>query len=224
LTWESSTTSGDIDLSYGIEAAARPTSDIASLPKSIWGKASLSSGGWKESIRADVDTLDMRSAALEIDAVNEENDLSIKVLASASESGFVVSSVEATKGIDADGARVTVNPRYNVETESGDVVIGYVNGDTDIELTASKDAQSVTISQQLDDDNRVAPTLASSGAISLEWERSLGDGNSLTTTLKPNESIDVEWKDDAWTASINMPVDGASIEGANVSIKRTVDF
>jgi len=31
------------------------------------------------------------------------------------------------------------------------------------------------------------------------------------------EFIDVGWKDDAWTTSINMPVDGA-----NVSIKKTV--
>merc|ERR1711862_877866 len=86
----------------------------------------------------------------------------------------------------------------------GDVVIGYTADKTSVEVTASRDAQSVTVSQQLDDDNRVAPTLASGGAISVEWERSLGDDKSVTTTLKPDESIDVEWKDDAWTANINM--------------------
>jgi len=223
ISWEGSTTSGDMDITYGVDAAARATTDIASLPRSVWGKASQTVGDWRASVRADVDAGDMSSADLTIDANNEDADLSVQVLASAG-NDFTVSNVEATMGFDVDGARVTVNPRYNVGTEEGDVVIGYANGDTNVEVTASAEAQSVTISQQLDDENRVAPTLSSGGAISLEWERSLGDGNSLTTTLKPNESVDVEWKDSAWTANINMPIDGTEIGGANVSIKREVSF
>ena len=46
LTWSDSVTSGDIDLAYGIEASATPTSDIASLPRKIWGKASTDVSGW----------------------------------------------------------------------------------------------------------------------------------------------------------------------------------
>ena len=95
---------------------------------------------------------------------------------------------------------------------------------TNLKLTASVDAQEVTISQQIDDDNRISPTINNSGDISVEWERSLGDDSSLTATLKPNDSLDVEWKDNDWTANVNMPMDGASIEGANVSIKRDVNF
>lgn len=40
LSWQSSSKAGDLDISYGVEAAARPTTDLASLPRSIWGKAS----------------------------------------------------------------------------------------------------------------------------------------------------------------------------------------
>ena len=36
--------------------------------------------------------------------------------------------------------------------------------------------------------------------------------------------VDMEWKDSAWTANINMPIDGNSISGANVSVKREVNF
>jgi hypothetical protein len=132
--------------------------------------------------------------------------------------------VSAVKGIDSDGARITINPRYNVETEESDVVVNYSKDGTDISLTASQDAQSVTISRQLDDENRISPTLKSNGDISLAWERALGDDNRLTTTLTPDESIDIEWKDSAWTASINMPLDGTDITGTNVSIKREVSF
>lgn len=138
--------------------------------------------------------------------------------------GFAVKTVSATKGIDSDGARITVKPSYNVETEESDVVIAYSKDGTDVEVTASQDAQSVTISRQIDDDNRVAPTLNSNGDISVEWERALGDDNSLTATLTPNESIDVEWKDADWTASVNMPLTGTDITGTNVSIKRDVTF
>merc|ERR1712232_1193180 len=89
---------------------------------------------------------------------------------------------------------------------------------------ASADEQSLTISKQIDAENRVAPTLSSGGSFSVEYERSLGGGNSLTTTVSPNESIDMEWKDSEWTASISMPVDGTEIKGTNVSVKRDVSF
>ncbi len=82
----------------------------------------------------------------------------------------------------------------------------------------------MTVSRQLDDDNRIAPTLSSSGDVSLEWERALGDNNSLTATLTPNSALDLEWKDADWTANINMPIDGTDITGTNVSIKREVNF
>lgn len=137
---------------------------------------------------------------------------------------FSVQTIEATKGFDANGARVTVNPRRNMQTDETDVVINYDNGDTNVKLTASADAQKVTISQQVDANNRVAPTISSEGDLSVEWERKLSDDSSLTATLKPNDSLDVEWKDNDWTANVNMPIDGTTINGANVSIKRDVSF
>lgn len=245
LTWEGSSNNKDMDISYGIEAAARPTSDIASLPRKIWGKASTDVSGWGVTARADVNPQDMSGADVEINADNNKNDLSVNVVASAG-NDFAVRSVEATKGLDANGARVTVTPRFNLVNDSRDVVVTYDNdttdvkltasadaqevevnhnmGDTDVSLTASADSQEVTISQQIDKNNRVAPTVNNKGDFSIEWERTLGADSSLTANLKPNDSLDVEWKDDAWTANVNMPINGANINGANVSIKRDVQF
>lgn len=239
LSWSSSSSSGDVDLEYGVDMKASSL-NIASLPKKVWGKASLDLGGWATSVRADADASDLGNADLTIDSVN--GDTSLKMFASAAG----VSSVEASKTFDSDGASVSVNPRYNLETEEADVVIGYDAGDTSVELTASADSQSVvighsmgdtslsltasvdaqslTLSQKVDDDNTVSPTFGSDGSMSVAWERSLGDGNSLTTTLTPNESVDMEWKDAAWTANINLGLDGASVSGANVSVKRDVNF
>lgn len=157
-----------------------------------------------------------------------------------------VHKVEASKGFDVSGGSLKLNPRYNVDTEEADVVVSYGQDDTSVELTASTSAQSVkighkfgdtgvevdasmdeqslTVTQKLDDDNTITPTLKSTGEISVAWERSLGDGNLLTTTVRPNDSVDLEWKDDNWTANINFPVDGTSVTGANVSVKRDVIF
>jgi len=223
LSWESSGSAGDVDLTYGVEASARPTTDIASLPRKVWGKASTDVSGWGVSARADIDPQNLDSADLEVNANNEDNDLSLNLVASAG-SDFAVQSVEATKGFDANGGRVTVTPRFNVADDTKDVVLNYSNDNTGVKLTASTDNQEVTLSQRINDENRIAPTLSSSGDMSVEWERSLGGDSSLTATLKPNDSLDVEWKDEAWTANVNMPMDGVSINGANVSIKRDVEF
>mmetsp|Transcript_110578 Transcript_110578/g.309080 ORF Transcript_110578/g.309080 Transcript_110578/m.309080 type:complete len:308 (+) Transcript_110578:115-1038(+) len=267
INWSGSSSSGDVNLDYGIESAVRPTSDIASLPRNIWGKASTKVAGWGVSARADVDGQDRSSADLELDADNEDADLSLRLTASTG-GGFNVRRVEATKGLDLDGARVTINPRYNMESEEADVVLGYDNGNTNvrltasadnqevnikhkidntnleltasadnqevkidhqmdntnIRLTASADNQEVTISQQVDANNRVSPTINNRGDISVEWERSLGDDSALTATLKPNDSLNVEWRDNAWTANVDMPLDGYNINGANVHVKRDISF
>lgn len=234
VTWEGESKSGDIDLTYGVDVAAQPTKDIASLPRTVWGKASTSVSGWLASVRAEIDAQSPEAVALEVEADNEENALSIKINGQISQSDCKVATVEATKTFETDKAVVSVNPRYNLDTEEADVVAGYVQGDTEVEVTASKTSQKFVVSHQLDDENRISPTLTrveggflgfgDKDSVSLEWERKLGDDRSITTTLKPNESLDIEWKDDAWTANINLPVEGTEIMGANVNIKREVTF
>ena len=113
----------------------------------------------------------------------------------------------------------------DVASKDLDVTMNYDAGKTRVKVAASKDEQEVTVSHQIDTQNRVAPSFAlRSGKLSVEWERDLGDDNTLTTTLRPNESVDVEWKDAAWTANIKLPVVDHKIGGADVSMKREVNF
>jgi len=224
INWSTSTTTGDFDLEAGVDIAARPTSDIASLPRSVWGKASTSTGGWALSARGEVQRDSMSTAAIEATADSEKDDLSLKFLATAGDD-FSLDTVSATKGINSNGARITINPSLDVASKDVDVTVTYDAGKTNVEINASKEEQTVKVSQQVDDANRVAPSFAvRSGKLAVEWERDLGDDNSLTTTLRPNESIEMEWKDSAWTANINMPVEDNKIAGANVSVKREVNF
>jgi len=223
VSWSDSTKSGDLDLTYGIEASIRPTSDIASLPKAIWGKASTRISDWDVTARGELDGQDFSRADVTLDASNLNSDLSLHLDATAN-GEFLINNVEATKGIDQDGARITVTPRYNVQTEEKDVVITYAKDKTSAKITASPDAQEITLSQQIDFQNRIAPTFNNVGDISVEWERTLKAGGSVTTSLTPNKEIDVVWKDGEWTANVNMPISGTDILGATVSIKRDVEF
>jgi hypothetical protein len=223
VSWSDSTKSGDLDLSYGIDASIRPTSDIASLPKAIWGKAKTKVSDWDVTARGELDGQDFSRADVTFDASNAKSDLTVRVDAQANGS-FVVNTVEATKGFDQDGARITVTPRYNIQTEEKDVVVTYAKDKLAAKITASQDVQEFTISQQIDAENRVAPTFNNLGDVSVEWERKLKKGGSVTASLTPNKMVDVEWKDGEWTASVNMPIKGTDVLGANVSIKRDVEF
>merc|ERR1711862_731784 len=68
-TWEGESKSGDIDLTYGVDVAAQPTKDIASLPRTVWGKASTSVSGWLASVRAEIDAQSPEAVALEVELI-----------------------------------------------------------------------------------------------------------------------------------------------------------
>ncbi|KAL7494666.1 hypothetical protein ACHAWT_003388 [Skeletonema menzelii] len=232
ITWENSQQlPQEVDLRYGIDLSAK-TTNLASLPRRIWGRASRKfvADRFSLSTRLDMDVQRMDRVAFQIDAADNDNDLKLTMFGSAAASlkRFAtsprVSHIEFTKGFDNDGNRITVNPRYNVDYDHMDVVMTYDADDTLISVTASKDDQVVTISQQLNDENMISPTISRDGSLTLAWDRKLGDHNSVRTTLNPNRSVEVEWKDEAWTANVNFPMEEDSMKGATVHIKRDVRF
>lgn len=166
----------------------------------------------------------------EIDGEDDETDIKMRVLGRAGTSssfllsGTSVGHVEFTKGFDNNGNRVTVNPRYNVDYQHADVVVTYDADDTLIKVTASRNDQVVTISQKINEENMISPTIGRDGSLSLAWDRKLGDSSSIRTTLNPNRSIDVEWRDAAWTANVNFPMEENDLRGATVHIKRDIKF
>jgi hypothetical protein len=196
INWEGSARSGDIDLDYGVESSVRPTSDIASLPRNVWGKASTNVAGWGVSARAEVDAQDRSSTELEFDADNEDADLSLRLTASAG-NGFNVHRVEATKGLDIDGARVTLNPRYDMETEEADVVLGYDNGNTNVKLTASANSQEVNVKHKLDNTNIELTASADSQEVIVDHQ--LDNTNIKLTASADNQEV-----------TISQQIDGAN--------------
>lgn len=245
LKWEGSANSGDLTLDYGIEAAARPTTDIASLPRNVWGKASTNLSGWGVSARAERDMRNGDDTALEFDANNDDADLNIHVVASAAGG---VERVEATKGLDMNGARVTLNPRYNMATEEADVVVGWDNGDTNVQLTASADSQAVKVNHRMDKtnielnasqesqsvtvdhqmDNTNVKLTASADNQEVTVSQQLDANNRISPTINNNGDISVEWErslgDDSSLTATLKPNESLNVEWKDNDWTANVDM
>mmetsp|Transcript_16208 Transcript_16208/g.37049 ORF Transcript_16208/g.37049 Transcript_16208/m.37049 type:complete len:277 (-) Transcript_16208:28-858(-) len=230
ITWENSALlDNDVVLNFGIDLSAR-TTNLASLPRKIWGRASHHFGSrYALSTRLEMDVQRPTRLDFELTGEDAESDVQFRLLGRAPTqfkrlSQARVGFVEVKKGFDNDGNRVTVNPRYNLDYDRADVVVTYDADDTLIKVTASQDDQIVTISQKLNDENMISPTIGRDGSLSLAWDRRLGEENTVRTTLNPNRSVDVEWRDAAWTANVNFPMDEKDLSGATVHIKRDIKF
>ena len=232
LAWSGSSSSGDVDIDYGIEASALPTTDLASLPKKVFGTLKTNLGGWGVSAGANRD-MDSGATDIEVSAANDEADLSLKVVATA-DGG--VDSVSATKGVDLDGASLTITPSYSVATEDADVVVTYDNGETNVALTASADSQEVVVKHSLGDtnvqltaskdaqevvvdhsmDNTSIKLTASADAQELTISQQIDDDNTISPTINNNGDISVAWErdlgdDNSLTATVK-PDDSIDVE------------
>ena len=227
VSWQDSASAGDVDLAYGASASTRATTNLASLPRNVWGSASTNVAGWGIKGKANVDAQDNNlNTDLTLDANNDNLDLSMRLTASAGGGSMSVDGIQATKGLDVPGGRLAVTPKLDLANDDKNVELCYDRdaGKTNVRLTASASDQTVTVSQEVGDNNRVSPSISSNGDMSLAYERRLSDDSSLTATLKHNDNLNVEWKDADWTANVQMPVEGTSLGTASVNIKRDVSF
>ncbi|GMH77193.1 hypothetical protein TL16_g07328 [Triparma laevis f. inornata] len=60
-----------------------------------------------------------------------------------------MNNIEATKGFTSGDARVTINPRMDMSSRDVDATITYDAGNTNVELEANMDAQSIKVTQQV---------------------------------------------------------------------------
>jgi len=232
LTWQGTSRYGSTDLDYGIDVAARTTTDLGTLPRRVWGRARQRVADWDLAARADVDSQGPWGgdvAQVVVTAERPDLDLALRAEGAAGLAGrpsdLALHRVQATKGMqNEEGHRLILTPRYDLRSRAADIVLAWRTGEVDVEVTASAAAQRVKLSKRLDDDNWVSPTIDSRGDVSLEWEHRIDDESSFTARIKPQEAVDVRWTDKEWTASVNMPVDGRDVSGANVHISREVKF
>jgi flagellar basal body rod protein FlgF len=109
--------------------------------------------------------------------------------------------VGGKKIIGTDAGRIMVAPRYNFETSSAKVVLGFEKDDTNAYLTVSEDDKDLLVEQTIDDANSATLKLGTSGfiAATLTNESDLGSTKLTLTT----DEIDVEIKSDGWVAGMS---------------------
>ena len=236
--WDSTTftaADGQIDLAYGIDVTATTEGPIR---RSLWGKASSTRdlAGFDLAGRAEIDLFRDRSLYIDLDVERPDVDMQMKFMASLRNGRFGVDAITATKELQAGNTHITVTPRFDVGNNINDVVVDYTVGgkrnkksnvfpQTDVTIIASGDAQSITVSQQLDRDNKFSPTLSSTGELSLLWERRLKDDSTVTSVLRPNQSLEVRYtRDDMWEAELELPIDGSSLSQGSISIRKNALF
>ena len=222
-SWSNSNEVGDVDIDYGIEADVRVTKDIASLPKKFWGKVSSKIGAWGVSAKADFQGIDYTKADVSLGVTNADEGLDFSAKGTCSGDGIVLNTIAARKALEQDGANVVINPSFDVQSEEATVVVSYEKDGTGVEVEASKDAQIVTLSRQLDNENRITPKINSAGDVSVAWEHQIDDG-TLTTTFEPQKSVVIDWEEGGWNAKISMDLDNTEITNVNVSVKKDLVF
>mmetsp|Transcript_5502 Transcript_5502/g.10477 ORF Transcript_5502/g.10477 Transcript_5502/m.10477 type:complete len:273 (-) Transcript_5502:2436-3254(-) len=222
-SWGASASALGFDFEAGATSSIKPTLDVLSLPKSIWGKMRRQAGGWTVSTKAVASLDGSNTVGLNVAADHDEWDTSIEI-SSTSNSSRGSQRVQVCKGFEVLGGRLSVNPRYNIQSSNGDVILGYDTGSTAVTIEASPSKQTLMLSQELPRGNLIAPSVTSNGDFAVAWKKSLPQGNSVTTTLKVNDSISVRWEDGPWTATMVSPMDGFKTGDINIKVNRKLNL
>lgn len=214
------------NIECGIEADVRITKDIKSLPKKFWGKFSSTVGGaWGISGKADFKGIDFTNADVNLGISNDDEGLSITANGScSSKNGLTLNTISAKKTLEEDGANIFVSPTYDVQAAEATVIVSYEKDGTGVEVEASKDAQTVTLSRRLDDENTISPKINSVGDFSVAWEHQYDEDGTVTTTFEPQKSISIDWTEKGWKANVSMDLGDTEISNVNVSLKKELVF
>lgn len=228
ISWSGSTSLENVDISYGASARAIPTRNLSDLSKEIWAKISTKLvGDIGLSLKARVEDMDFSTVALDLGMKSSKLDSAIYTGGNLdSNLGLSLDEVQFVKDFRGDGHFVSIKPTVHLKKKDISIKAQYSdkNG-IDVEIKASKDIKSVTVSSQVDDRNRISPTLTSKGDISIDWERRLGGDDSVITSYKPDKFINILLKEGPYKTKIFLPIDGVvNISGAEVTIKRDLSF
>lgn len=225
--------------------------DLSSIRYKVWGKVKRSLGGVALSTRADVASDDKERIDLDLSLDSDIVDIHVAATASTSlnqlllhcsfvllhivcshnisRSGIATNktidfkNVQLKKGFGLFGGRLTVNPRYNLKSFTGDVKLSYEMEKTTFDVKAFGDDQQLTVSRVVGENTIVAPSISTSGDFSLAVQQQTDIGK-ITGTLKSNDSLSLQWEDGTWVATAVAPIEGYRYNGVKMSVKKLVEF
>lgn len=134
-----------------------------------------------------------------------------------------LSDVQVTKDLDVPGGTLTVTPKYDIGSSSGDVRVGYALDNTSFVVDAQK--KKLTVAHSFPNNDKVVPSFTADGDFSISYSRDLDRGR-LTTTYSPDDSVKVQWNDGEWQTTFTAPLDGLYqlSDGVKITMNRKVDM
>jgi hypothetical protein len=199
------TLSGEGD---GIEYGASVDLASDSMPKSVWGKTSASSGGWNLNTRAELSQgmYDFDGADSGVYVALEANDDDEKTFLWASAAVSAGDGVQglragAKKVVDTDAGKFMVSPRYDFEDSSTAIVLGYEKDDTNAYVTSSEGKTDLLVKQKIDDTYSTSLKVGNAGFITGTLTKQ-GDSGSTKVTVTSDE-LDLEIESDGWVAGVS---------------------
>lgn len=216
VSWAISASALGCNFEAGATSSIKPTLDVLSLPKSVWGKVKTTAAGWNLSSKAAAALDGSNSVVLNVAADNKDWDTSLEVV---SKDGS--QKVQVCKGFNALGGRFSVNPRYNIQSSDADVILGYDADKTSVTVEASASSQKLTVAQQVAEGHRITPSVTSKGDVSLAWRKSLDGGDAVTTTVNSDGKMSLKWEDGPWTAIFATSVDNSAVD---IKVNRKLNF
>jgi len=219
----------DVDgesLSYGLSCNFA-NGDLSTFPKSGWGKYSKvsSKNGWGVSAKVDFQVASvLESVDLEVNAENEGEDIGATLIARAGDLA-AIKSFDVTKGFKAYDGKVTINQSWDFEDGSSQLRVERKGENSSLEWISSKSKESaLKLTRYIGKSNKISPCVTSNGVLSLDIE--VGDesgDHSLNTSINGN-TVGVAWSDGDWQALFSIPLDGNTITGTNIGVKREIVF
>lgn len=217
IKWAASSTvcGGNCDVEGGINLKVDESNKN---PYSVWGKVKSSVFGWKLAGRFNVDSSNLSKVGVEIGMSGGPVDTGIQIKGGVDGDGEVsVSNVKVSQSVDAFGGSLKVSPSYNIANGRGDVTVSYGIEGTTVTVDANEDTQKLTVEKEFGD-NLVAPSISTTGDVTLSLSRSIEKG-TVSATIKPNDSVNLKWEDGKWSANLNAPMEGAGFtDGVHLGI------
>jgi hypothetical protein len=130
--------------------------------------------------------------------------------------------VQVTKDIDTLGGTVTINPKYDIQSSTPDVKVGYAFDNTNFQIDAQ--SKKLTVAHSFANNQKISPSVNAAGDFSISYARDVDNGR-LTTTWTPNDSVKLQWSDGEWETTVRAPIEGyyKPNAGVKVNMKRKLD-
>merc|ERR1712157_400800 len=202
VAWSTSGSFSGVDMEGGVDMTVKNDG----VPYTLWGKVKKSITGVADvSAGVEVDSSDLQSYGVDLEASRGETKVAVKGTANANDSTFDLMKLRLSQKLA--GGKLNVSPEYDFESQKAGVGVDYDLQGTVLSMSADEDSQKLKVLKPLDDKSSISPSFSTEGDLEVEYKRSVADG-TVTATYKPDDSLNVKYEDGPYVVNVKTPLEG----------------